>query len=494
MGEQLYDAFCNLDQGQPHRLIKDIMKDPLFLRLHKISQLNLKSSTTSNMKVTRGDHCNGVRIMASLYTSILNKNSAPSERISEVESLAIQVAGLLHDVGHGPFSHLFEQALSAIGIKWCHEDQSVRIIHDIVDPYLIPHENKIVNQYDLPPDFANVVCDMVKGITKEEHSLKYANSVFKRYVIFTIVNGDHESCLDIDKYDYMRRDSFSICNKEYYELVSKAVEDIMLNSKIENDRIVYSVRAAESLVLFGHLIYNNYRYIHYNPADLGLEILFSDILKEADLNIEEHLTDLSKFVMFDDIEFMKMCRAASQKENGLALKKLFERFDRGVGYEMIGNVDIQDRDDLNPENLLREVEEKLIPLMDDIGSEDYVFTVKILNRIVKKKTGKWNILESVHFYDKMNSDKNCSNVDNSSSVVCKSIIEEDFFNHENYLQKYRKNIKLSPNPEKHVNEAYSRYDNDELPFQGRTIQIRLYSKTTDKNKIKKMKEAFQQFI
>jgi HD superfamily phosphohydrolase len=155
----------------------------LFLRLENVGQLSLIKLISSHGNITRSAHLRGTGRMAEICIDILNKNSDADEQISEIQSLAIQVATLLHDVGHGPYSHLFQTAIINLIPNWNHEDQSIKIVRYIME------KNDVISKYSLPADFADAVCDMIKGISKDKHKAKYSkSSAFNRFVIFTIAN------------------------------------------------------------------------------------------------------------------------------------------------------------------------------------------------------------------------------------------------------------------------------------------------------------------
>ena len=68
------------------------------------------------------------------------KHSQPELEISHSDELCVRIAGLCHDLGHGPFSHLFEQVLEQVGVDgWCHEQASVDLFDKMLldDPELL---------------------------------------------------------------------------------------------------------------------------------------------------------------------------------------------------------------------------------------------------------------------------------------------------------------------------------------------------------------------
>lgn len=476
--DPLYEDFYVLPHKEMHPLIVEISKDPLFLRLDNIFQLSLIKTWSAHGNITRGAHSRGTRKMAEIYINILNKNSRKEECIDEIQSLAIQVAALLHDVGHGPFSHLFQHSISSIVKDWTHEYQSGRIVKHLMKKY------DLVKKYDLPTDFPDAVCDMIKGISREDHKLKYSNSVnFNRFVFFTIVNGDYESSLDVDKFDYMRRDSFSNCRQKYFNLVSDNILGIMKNSKIENDRIIYSERAIKYLVSFAHFVYMNYRFIYNHPETVGMDILFGDLIDKSSNDVKnimkEYIEDLNKFSFMDDNFLMNLLEEDTNSET----PKIISRIKVKDTYEMIGFIDIEYENISNSKDkvLVDRIEKNLIE--QGMSPDDYIIKVFTFCRIVKRKTGNWDILKTMEFYSQDNvvSYYNFSNPLQSSdlwNVHCK------------YLKDYPLNISLLFEPKSYIHNIYNEYENS-MKLQRGTVQVRLYSKTEESDKILIMRKAFE---
>lgn len=414
--------------------------------------------------------------MAEIYIDILNENSLKEEYIDNTQSLAIQVAALLHDIGHGPFSHLFQYSISSIIKDWTHEYQSSRIVRYIME------KNNLIEKYNLPNDFIDAVCDMIKGISKEDHKLKYSNSVyFKKFVLFTIVNGDYESSLDVDKFDYMRRDSFSNCRQKYFNLVSDNVLEIMKNSKIENDRIIYSEQAIKHLISFSHFVYMNYRFIYYHPESVGMDILFGELIDKSSSKVKdkmkEYIEDLNKFKFMDDNFLMQLL----EKDNNKETLEIISRIRTKDTYEMIEFIDIEYQDRYNPNNneLIERIERALIK--QGLKPFDFVIKAFTFSRIVKRKSDNWDILQTVNYYSYNNI---CSQYNNP-------LQSKDLWNiHCKYLKEYPLNISLLFAPKNYAYAIYNEYENN-MKLQRGTVQLRLYSKSNQRDKIIKMKKAFE---
>ena len=178
-------------------LILQLINHPYFQRLRRISQMGLSSLVYPGAHHTRFEHAIGaMHIMQNAITVLTNKGI----KISMEEQEAMQIAILLHDIGHGPFSHATEKALLP-GVH--HEEVSIRVI-------------KMLNK-----EFDGAL-DLALQIFRNEYPRKFMHQ---------LVSGQ----VDVDRLDYLKRDSF-------YTGVT--------DGNINTDRIVAMMNVAEERLVF----------------------------------------------------------------------------------------------------------------------------------------------------------------------------------------------------------------------------------------------------
>ena len=154
----------------PSILIFDIIEHPYFQRLRRISQMGLSNFVYPGAHHTRFEHALGAMHLMQKVVFVLRSKSI---KISEEEEEALLIAILLHDIGHGPFSHTLEHSL-VTNIK--HEEISLLFMQKLD----IEFNGKL-----------KLAIEILKG--------KYHRSFFNQLVA---------SQLDIDRLDYLKRDSF----------------------------------------------------------------------------------------------------------------------------------------------------------------------------------------------------------------------------------------------------------------------------------------------
>ena len=154
----------------PRGLLYGIVEHPLFQRLNRINQLGLASVVYPGARHTRFQHSLGAfHLMSEAVLSLQQKGIF----IFDTEAEAVQAAILMHDIGHGPFSHVLENTLIH-GIS--HEDISLMMMEEI--------NNHFNGQLNL------------------------AISIFKGDYPKNFLHQLISSQLDMDRLDYLRRDSF----------------------------------------------------------------------------------------------------------------------------------------------------------------------------------------------------------------------------------------------------------------------------------------------
>ena len=154
----------------PRGVLLDIVKHPLFQRLNRINQLGLASVVYPGARHTRFQHSLGAfHLMSEAVLSLQQKG----QFIFDSEAEAVLAAILMHDIGHGPFSHVLENTLIS-GIS--HEDLSLMMMEQI---------NRDMNGQ----------LNLAISIFKDEYPKRFLHQLIS-------------SQLDMDRLDYLRRDSF----------------------------------------------------------------------------------------------------------------------------------------------------------------------------------------------------------------------------------------------------------------------------------------------
>ncbi|XP_073844039.1 SAM and HD domain containing deoxynucleoside triphosphate triphosphohydrolase falten [Musca autumnalis] len=249
-----------------------IIQTPLFQRLKHVKQLGLlKLKDGMEQTHTRYHHCIGTYHAAGLMLDALEKNtpwlSENNNRIPQLYRQAVQIAALLHDIGHGPFSHTWER----IALNYKHEKVGFACVDKIfasIDKSLFP-ELRANNNYGI-----DLIKALIQGKIKKLSSFQI--ELPKKYhFIFGIVHYKRYK-VDVDKWDYLKRDSYylkDLCapNMDFDDVFLKAkVSECgeYIEYRYEDYRKIYNLFAARW-------------YFHRDCYQLPSNIISDEILRLA---------------------------------------------------------------------------------------------------------------------------------------------------------------------------------------------------------------------
>jgi HD superfamily phosphohydrolase len=220
-------------------IIFDLIEHPYFQRLQRIRQLGLTSFVYPGATHTRFQHALGATHLMNTAINVLRQKG---HIITDEEAEAANIAILLHDIGHGPFSHALENTIIR-GIN--HEELSLLFMHD------------------LNASFGGRL-DMAIEIFTGKYKKKFLHQLVA-------------SQLDMDRLDYLKRDSFFTGVIEGVIGSDRIVR--MLN--VLNDKLVVDIKGIYSIEKF--LIARRLMYwqVYFHKGVLASEILLVNILKRA---------------------------------------------------------------------------------------------------------------------------------------------------------------------------------------------------------------------
>jgi HD superfamily phosphohydrolase len=236
-----------------------VMDTPHFQRLRDLKQLGALYLTFPSGSHCRFEHSVGVCHLAG---EMIDRFACvqPELEISSVEQEAVRLAGLCHDLGHGPFSHLFDNEFIPVvrpGVKWCHEQMSMDLLSVLVDD----------NAIDMEDDQIQMVKDLIAGGSATTTSRKF---------LYDIV-ANKRNGIDVDKFDYLERDAYHLGLKTTY-----SHKRLMGASKVVADQVCFHVREAYSVYEMFHTRYSLHKQVYSHRATKAVEYMITDALVEAD--------------------------------------------------------------------------------------------------------------------------------------------------------------------------------------------------------------------
>jgi len=243
------------------RIIIDL---PEFQRLKRIKQLGVASIVFSGAQHTRFEHCLGTMHISDLIYERIKAD------FDEEDHQKVRIAGLLHDVGHAPFSHTFELALKMmnLNIKFFHEENTKKICEKIS----LSKKKDEMSQF-ITGDLNSYFKTIGKIATGDKEGLSS-----KDKFLSSIISGE----IDADRIDYLLRDSLhtgvhfigfklsllleSISrNEERFELIiGKQGEYRAFHERM-------AIAIAEAFLISR---YHHYEYIVNHPRNISANLIF----------------------------------------------------------------------------------------------------------------------------------------------------------------------------------------------------------------------------
>ena len=223
----------------PNELIFDLIQHPYFQRLRRISQMGLTSLVYPGATHSRFHHALGaMHLMQKAVQTLKFKNI----QISVEEENALYVAILLHDIGHGPFSHALEKSIVS-GIH--HEELSLLFMEEL----------------------------NIEFTGKLDLAIQIFRGDYHRKFMLQLIS----SQLDMDRMDYLNRDSF------YSGVVEGAISSDRLIQMlhVKNDILVLEEKGIYSIEKFLMARKLMYWQVYLHKTSVVAEITLTKILKRA---------------------------------------------------------------------------------------------------------------------------------------------------------------------------------------------------------------------
>jgi len=290
----------------PYDLAFDLIEHALFQRLRRIRQLGLTHFVYPGANHTRFQHAVGAMHLMGLAIEVIRSKG---HTISKQEARAVTIAILLHDIGHGPFSHSLEHSLIK---NTTHEEISLLFMEQLNNEF-------------------HGELDMAIEIFRNRYPKKFLHQLVS-------------SQLDMDRLDYLKRDSFFTGVTEGVIGSDRIIK--MLN--VLNDQLVVEEKGIYSIEKF--LIARRLMYwqVYLHRTVVASEQLLILMLKRAQALAsggvklfatpalahflqEQTQVSLEQFAMLDDNDILASAkvwcnnsdRVLSMLANGLVNRKLF---------------------------------------------------------------------------------------------------------------------------------------------------------------------------
>lgn len=419
------------------RIANAIIDNKIFQRLRHLHQIGAGNFVFPNANNTRFEHSLGTYHLAGCLINSLIKNSEVkhiNKSLIEIEFIKnyllkklnlenndasleliinnftcllddylielIKIAGLCHDIGHGPFSHMFDEWLNTfedlVDNKLIHhENRSIMLLGLIIEKRMFEH-NDIVYKVS---DFINL--DAYKFISTLIHPSSYPDINKKNFVYQIISNSLND--LDVDKLDYLCRDSYYLGTGEPFN-----VNRIIEHAKIIDSNIVFPIKISYDLFKVYRSRYDLHKQFYNNKTVICIEYMLKKILDRLNkiLNITENIKSMNfeYFIDLVDSTILTTSFLIQQiipsnyndiKEDVEYINSIITAINERRLYKCVHCESFSVKDKINSKNIIKKV---LLENKEFNKKNIITVTVKI-GLIGGEKT---HPFDNLHFYDKNN--------------------------------------------------------------------------------------------
>ena len=276
--------------------MKEVIDTVWYQRLRDIKQMGTSYLVFPSAIHTRIEHCLGTAHLARKFASHLRKTQADLE-ITERDVQNVAMAGLIHDLGHGPHSHMFDRFVvpKLHSSPWSHEDASVMLFNHIADNSGLDLEREDVRRIE----------DMVQGV-------RGGPKPFLGEIVANKVNS-----IDVDKFDYLNRDKHFLGEKGF----NSQYDYIRRCSRVIGDSICFERKTAYSLYGLLQERFGLFQRVYTHRVSHALDLMHADALLLANnhyhfetvIHDPEAYTGLTDFI-FSEIQHSSLPELRSSQD------------------------------------------------------------------------------------------------------------------------------------------------------------------------------------
>ena len=274
--KQIYDPIHKFISITP--LMTQIIDTYEFQRLRDLKQLGATYFVFPSASHNRFEHSIGVSHLAGIMMNELYLKQPELEITDRLIEL-VRIAALVHDLGHGPFSHLYDHYVKNED-EYEHEYRGLDIFKKMVKKYNL----------DLSHDEITVICDIIDPPTN-----------LQEYWLYQIVNNKINH-IDVDKIDYILRDSYHI--GLFHNDFSRILTMIKVLPYNKSLVLAWHEKVQHDIYLLFSCRYRLHKQIYNHHAVKEFEYLLIPILKKIKNSGIEFINFTDSIIMnqFEDLE------------------------------------------------------------------------------------------------------------------------------------------------------------------------------------------------
>ncbi|XP_023795799.1 deoxynucleoside triphosphate triphosphohydrolase SAMHD1 [Cyanistes caeruleus] len=399
-----------------HPLLIQIIDTPQFQRLRYIKQLGGTYFVFPGASHNRFEHSLGVGYLAGCLVRTL-KERQPDLGITQRDILCVEIAGLCHDLGHGPFSHMFDGRfipLTRPDLQWKHETASVQMFEHLITSNKL---EEVMESHGLVLEEDMLfIKEQIGGPIDETACVKswpYRGRPKEKSFLYEIV-ANKKNGIDVDKWDYFARDCHHLGipnNFDYKRLLIFTRVCEVKNQK----HICTRDKEVGNLYEMFHTRNCLHRRAYQHKTGNIIEIMITEAFQKADkffeirgsggkvYRISTAMEDMEAYTKLTDCIYLEILNSSHPELE--EARKILRKIERRELYKFLGETRPESKTEIVKSNSLAESIANSKPQKDppdvDLKAENFIVDVISMDYGMKEQ----NPIDKVHFYCKADPSK-----------------------------------------------------------------------------------------
>lgn len=274
-----------------------IINTKIFQRLRYLKQTPSVSYVFNSANHTRFEHSIGALQIAELYARTLQIDSPKKE--------LLRLSALLHDIGHGIFSHIYDDTVyqEIYNEKGGHDIHRIKIIKQYLPQILMEYyTTDEITTYLKLSGFQHYVNEDIR--TSIEAILNDVSEILinKGTIEYNIIHGP----FGCDKMDFIKRDSYFSGTQHYAGFpIDRIIEYSLIIKDNGNEILCYSSKILDDIILFLINRFHMFKNIYFHKTCRAVDLMYYQILKHSmkTLNLIERTNNIEKFTNLTELNF-----------------------------------------------------------------------------------------------------------------------------------------------------------------------------------------------